>query len=167
MDQFKGILNSRPFLHHSIATTNLNMENNSNITSSNKDLSNPRRLKKFHRVRKACNGCNSSHVACDENRPCKRCIYRGVAEQCHDVPLEKRRKKIKEDEQYQQNEITMTSENDILPVENSTLFPSSRECPLRRMGTHNTELEEIDLPIELQHLFNQIISDPGEKKMGS
>lgn len=34
--------------------------------------------------------CKASHVACDAQRPCKRCIRRGTQDSCVDAPSKKR-----------------------------------------------------------------------------
>ena len=38
--------------------------------------------KKRHQVKSACHFCQKAHAACDDQRPCARCIKRGIAEQC-------------------------------------------------------------------------------------
>ncbi|KAK0629173.1 hypothetical protein B0T17DRAFT_589073 [Bombardia bombarda] len=60
-----------------------------------KDPSRPRRKK----ARRACYACQRAHLTCGDERPCQRCVKRGLAEQCqdgvrkkakylHDAPLE-------------------------------------------------------------------------------
>ncbi|KAI5370635.1 putative zn(2)-C6 fungal-type DNA-binding domain-containing protein [Septoria linicola] len=50
-------------------------------TKSNaKDPSRPRRKK----ARRACFACQRAHLTCGDERPCLRCIKRGLQDQCHD-----------------------------------------------------------------------------------
>ncbi|EME49716.1 hypothetical protein DOTSEDRAFT_68481 [Dothistroma septosporum NZE10] len=50
-------------------------------TKSNaKDPSRPRRKK----ARRACFACQRAHLTCGDERPCNRCIKRGLQDQCHD-----------------------------------------------------------------------------------
>jgi Fungal Zn(2)-Cys(6) binuclear cluster domain len=44
-------------------------------------------------VKSACVNCRRSKVACDEYRPCARCMKRGVADTCYDPPHKKRGRK--------------------------------------------------------------------------
>ena len=46
--------------------------------------------KKAYYVNKACVHCKASHVACDAQRPCKRCIRRGTEATCVDAESKKR-----------------------------------------------------------------------------
>lgn len=45
-----------------------------------KDPSRPRRKK----ARRACFACQRAHLTCGDERPCLRCIKRGLQDQCHD-----------------------------------------------------------------------------------
>ena len=47
--------------------------------------------KKKKRITKACEYCNRSHMSCDEGRPCKRCIDRGISALCRDHESKKKR----------------------------------------------------------------------------
>lgn len=38
-------------------------------------------------VASACGPCKRAHLACDVNRPCKRCVNMGKEDQCEDVPV--------------------------------------------------------------------------------
>ena len=40
---------------------------------------------KKRRASKACVYCNRSHMSCEDSRPCKRCIDRGIAHLCKDT----------------------------------------------------------------------------------
>lgn len=52
--------------------------------------------KKRSKVRNACVGCKKVKTACDEERPCRRCIRLGIEDQCIDAVA--RRKPSSEDE---------------------------------------------------------------------
>ncbi|KAF2837453.1 hypothetical protein M501DRAFT_1017833 [Patellaria atrata CBS 101060] len=45
-----------------------------------KDPHRPRRKK----ARRACFACQRAHLTCGDERPCQRCIKRGLSDQCHD-----------------------------------------------------------------------------------
>ncbi|OKL55716.1 Transcription activator of gluconeogenesis [Talaromyces atroroseus] len=48
--------------------------------SNSKDPSRPRRKK----ARRACFACQRAHLTCGDERPCQRCIKRGLQDACHD-----------------------------------------------------------------------------------
>ncbi|KAL9622038.1 MAG: hypothetical protein Q9160_003537 [Pyrenula sp. 1 TL-2023] len=49
-------------------------------SASAKDPSRPRRKK----ARRACFACQRAHLTCGDERPCQRCIKRGLQDACHD-----------------------------------------------------------------------------------
>ncbi|OQN98349.1 hypothetical protein B0A48_15616 [Cryoendolithus antarcticus] len=49
-------------------------------SKSAKDPSRPRRKK----ARRACFACQRAHLTCGDERPCLRCVKRGLQDQCHD-----------------------------------------------------------------------------------
>ncbi|KAJ5815352.1 hypothetical protein N7474_007129 [Penicillium riverlandense] len=54
---------------------------NGKMTKANaKDPSRPRRKK----ARRACFACQRAHLTCGDERPCQRCIKRGLQDACHD-----------------------------------------------------------------------------------
>lgn len=61
------------------------------------DLDNDARLadKSRKRVSRACVYCQRSHMSCDEGRPCKRCLSRGMGELCRDGKCKRRGRKRK------------------------------------------------------------------------
>ncbi|CAK4031246.1 Transcription activator of gluconeogenesis acuK [Lecanosticta acicola] len=65
-------------------TNNGNASSNGSGTtpakSNAKDPSRPRRKK----ARRACFACQRAHLTCGDERPCLRCIKRGLQDQCHD-----------------------------------------------------------------------------------
>lgn len=46
--------------------------------------------KKRKQVVLACTSCRSSKTACDDSRPCHRCIARGIGDSCVDAPKKRR-----------------------------------------------------------------------------
>ncbi|KAI7157953.1 hypothetical protein KC349_g5246 [Hortaea werneckii] len=59
---------------------NNNNNRNQSSKSNSKDPSRPRRKK----ARRACFACQRAHLTCGDERPCLRCIKRGLQDQCHD-----------------------------------------------------------------------------------
>ncbi|KJZ71962.1 hypothetical protein HIM_08642 [Hirsutella minnesotensis 3608] len=51
--------------------------------------------KKRRKVNHACVYCRRSHMTCDLERPCTRCIKRNIGHLCHDEPREAEAKKLK------------------------------------------------------------------------
>eukprot|EP01117_Protostelium_nocturnum_P015187 TRINITY_DN5858_c0_g1_i1.p1 TRINITY_DN5858_c0_g1~~TRINITY_DN5858_c0_g1_i1.p1 ORF type:complete len:640 (-),score=180.92 TRINITY_DN5858_c0_g1_i1:120-2039(-) len=72
--------------------------------SSNSDASRPNQNEEkvklnAKKVTHACALCKKDHASCDSARPCKRCVGRGIPEQCVDAESKKRgRKKVDEEE---------------------------------------------------------------------
>ncbi|KAL4935283.1 hypothetical protein BDV06DRAFT_207297 [Aspergillus oleicola] len=68
------------------ANANANGDNQSQSQTANgqkpnpKDPSRPRRKK----ARRACFACQRAHLTCGDERPCQRCIKRGLQDACHD-----------------------------------------------------------------------------------
>jgi len=69
---------------------------------------------KRRQVKKACQHCHNAHTACDEQRPCKRCLQYGLEESCVDIER-KTRKKVKSEsnepsptKQQEQSDLTYT-----------------------------------------------------------
>ncbi|KAF7185205.1 Transcription activator of gluconeogenesis [Pseudocercospora fuligena] len=60
--------------------SNGNANSSSTAKSNAKDPSRPRRKK----ARRACFACQRAHLTCGDERPCLRCIKRGLQDQCHD-----------------------------------------------------------------------------------
>ncbi|XP_049851178.1 uncharacterized protein LOC126325515 isoform X2 [Schistocerca gregaria] len=76
--------------------------------------------KKRKRVGRACVFCQRSHMSCDESRPCKRCISRGSADQCHD-PEGKRKRRGRKRKTSLPEDKDSESEDDVLSPEDSYL----------------------------------------------
>lgn len=68
-------------------TESVNSERSSNTDTNNDDISNSKKLnKRRKKANSACVYCRRSHMICDNLRPCKRCIKRGISHMCHDEP---------------------------------------------------------------------------------
>ncbi|KAJ3254349.1 Transcriptional regulator of nonfermentable carbon utilization [Boothiomyces macroporosus] len=60
------------------------------LESSGMEINSPPPSKaKRRKVSKACVSCRKAHVSCDDNRPCTRCVNKGLADQCRDEPRTK------------------------------------------------------------------------------
>ncbi|KAL1966111.1 hypothetical protein VTN77DRAFT_4859 [Rasamsonia byssochlamydoides] len=55
--------------------------------------------KKRRKVNHACVYCRRSHMTCDSERPCTRCIKRNIGHLCHDEPRESARRNRNEHEE--------------------------------------------------------------------
>ncbi|KAF2150255.1 hypothetical protein K461DRAFT_229807 [Myriangium duriaei CBS 260.36] len=62
------------------ANSNHGSNDDTPAKKSAKDPSRPRRKK----ARRACFACQRAHLTCGDERPCLRCIKRGLQDQCHD-----------------------------------------------------------------------------------
>lgn len=71
--------------NNSSNVSNANTATNSGPSSTSSSTNRPRRKKVDH----ACVYCRRSHMTCDENRPCTRCIRRNIGHLCHDEPKKK------------------------------------------------------------------------------
>ncbi|KAI9799671.1 MAG: hypothetical protein M1825_004406 [Sarcosagium campestre] len=54
--------------------------NGTSASANSKDPLRPRRKK----ARRACHACQRAHLTCGDERPCQRCIKRGLQDSCHD-----------------------------------------------------------------------------------
>ncbi|CAK1358761.1 unnamed protein product [Cercospora beticola] len=62
--------------------------NNNNTTNNNAAENNGEGKKKRRKVNHACVYCRRSHMTCDLERPCARCVKRDIGHLCHDEPRE-------------------------------------------------------------------------------
>ncbi|KAI9844145.1 MAG: Transcriptional regulator of nonfermentable carbon utilization [Sclerophora amabilis] len=60
--------------------TKAGTSNGSSSVANAKDPTRPRRKK----ARRACFACQRAHLTCGDERPCQRCIKRGLQDSCHD-----------------------------------------------------------------------------------
>ncbi|KAG5984695.1 hypothetical protein E4U55_003641 [Claviceps digitariae] len=58
-------------------------------------ISSPKNPRKRRKVNHACVYCRRSHMTCDLERPCTRCIKRTIGHLCHDEPRDADTKKLK------------------------------------------------------------------------
>ncbi len=58
-------------------------------------------------VKKACVNCKNAHAACDEGRPCKRCVAMGMEQSCIDA---ERKKPIPKSADKKSNEVDLFEE---------------------------------------------------------
>lgn len=70
----------------------VNRDKSSNATASG---NNKAPTKKRRKVNHACVYCRRSHMTCDLERPCTRCIKRNIGHLCHDEPRDADSKKAK------------------------------------------------------------------------
>ncbi|KAH0111843.1 hypothetical protein KCU66_g12122, partial [Aureobasidium melanogenum] len=62
------------------ASSNKDQNDSATKRANAKDPSRPRRKK----ARRACYACQRAHLTCGDERPCLRCIKRGLQDHCHD-----------------------------------------------------------------------------------
>ncbi|KAK6718651.1 hypothetical protein SNK05_001793 [Fusarium graminearum] len=71
----------------------VNRDKSSNTATSSNQKTTP--AKKRRKVNHACVYCRRSHMTCDLERPCTRCIKRNIGHLCHDEPRDADSKKTK------------------------------------------------------------------------
>ena len=95
-----------------ICTANLSLDSCSNshshsIVSRSKSTKIPGKRQKH--VRKACIHCKKAHLACDEARPCKRCVHLGKTD-CIDVEHKRRGRPRSSPEKKRVSQISMSQD---------------------------------------------------------
>jgi len=103
------------------------------------------------RVKKACKQCSRSHLSCDEVRPCKRCIQRGISENCEDQIGKRRGRRRKIKEPNDQNFIKTGQD---LMTTNTPNLKFSKLTPnefSKQVQEDPNFLISFDLPEELQY----------------
>ncbi|KAG5289225.1 Zn cluster transcription factor Rds2 [Histoplasma ohiense] len=73
--------------------------------------------KKRRKVNHACVYCRRSHMTCDSDRPCTRCIKRNIGHLCHDEPRENV-KRPKSEHETSAPEEEVSSNNDFAGAQN-------------------------------------------------
>lgn len=48
-------------------------------------------VKKRKKTNRACNHCHKAHMTCDTNRPCHRCVQKGLLDSCEDAPRKRKK----------------------------------------------------------------------------
>ncbi|KAK3656336.1 Transcription factor [Elasticomyces elasticus] len=81
---------SQPSLPHHNPTNGHLSPKRKSTSSSTPSSENPAATKKAKRskVQNACIYCRRSHMTCDQQRPCARCVKRDIGHLCHDEPRE-------------------------------------------------------------------------------
>ncbi|KAE8131996.1 hypothetical protein BDV38DRAFT_225900 [Aspergillus pseudotamarii] len=92
--------------------------------------------KKRRKVNHACVYCRRSHMTCDSERPCTRCIKRNIGHLCHDEPREPSKRarsehehSVADDESVQNNDFSnvlqgMTSNVDVQDAAGQQILPN-------------------------------------------
>jgi len=114
-------------------------------------LQGKKRARKFTRVRKACILCARAHLSCGIERPCNRCIQKGIGDKCQDNPSEKKRgrKKIYSLENKEENE-----------QQNKYILSSNRFIainPFAKTPKNNIFCTNMDLATELQSILTDLL----------
>jgi len=86
-----GDPNQLPLTSSSEAITSAQLEVLSNSNPTNTPEGPP--YKRRRKVTKACFYCQKSHMSCDKDRPCKRCISRNIGHLCKDTEAKRRGRK--------------------------------------------------------------------------
>ena len=125
-----------------ICTANLSLDSNSNslshsINSRTKTVKIPGKRQKH--VRKACIHCKKAHLACDEARPCKRCLHLGKTD-CIDVEHKRRGRPRSSPEKKRVAQMSVPQEYMICGTNN---FVDGSVYSIETSGTLN--LPEIEL----------------------
>ncbi|KEQ74340.1 hypothetical protein M436DRAFT_19744, partial [Aureobasidium namibiae CBS 147.97] len=108
------------------ASASSNKDQNGSATkrASTKDPSRPKRKK----ARRACYACQRAHLTCGDERPCLRCIKRGLQDHCHDG-VRKKAKYLHDapnealiPHSYNQNQSQSTPATESTPVAQSSSY---------------------------------------------
>jgi hypothetical protein len=102
--------------------------------------------KKRKKVVIACVYCRRSHMICDEQRPCSRCLKRNIGHLCHDEPASTRQRKRVESNK-----------------ENSEGEASSTPAPLKGSSSLTPTLQNLEVHSVPQHLESQLYGDDHNK----
>lgn len=86
-------------------------------------------------TKRACISCRETHRACDRKRPCSACIFRGIEEQCVDMPRKKEQKNLKKMQKYFMeyiHELAQDTEftNELDSILNETLEMNVLDIPI-------------------------------------
>ncbi|CEL00701.1 Putative Zn cluster transcription factor (Fragment) [Aspergillus calidoustus] len=98
-----GMAESKPSEGSVAVKSDLNAKDNAQMSPASKPdntAAGPRASpKKRRKVNHACVYCRRSHMTCDSERPCTRCIKRNIGHLCHDEPREPSKRSRSEHEQ--------------------------------------------------------------------
>ncbi|TIC75110.1 hypothetical protein E3Q00_01236 [Wallemia mellicola] len=103
---------------------------------------------KKKKATRACFSCQKAHLTCDDDRPCNRCVKRGLADQCKDG--HRKKPKYIMDDQFQSN--SANSEYNVL----NELLGSMEPANTRRDQLASINLQPINQSIENLDVYNQV-----------
>ncbi|KAL6060921.1 Fungal specific transcription factor domain-containing protein [Balamuthia mandrillaris] len=95
-------------------------------------------------VKRACSNCQKSHSACDNGRPCRRCITIGKTDSCRDAELKKRGRKPIKDPNSKLNSFAAeqsSSSRQTSPTGRASKSKASTSHKRRRTETTNASVE--------------------------
>lgn len=116
-----------------ISTANLSTEQSTtqhNHSAISRSKSTKILGKRQKHVRKACIHCKKAHLACDESRPCKRCVHLGKTD-CIDVEHKRRGRPRSSPEKKRIAQICPPQEYEGW---GTNLYPTSTQCVLNLSG---------------------------------
>jgi len=110
------------FTHQQVTNSFNNTLFNETCNSNEQlDSKSRKRVKRYTRTKKACIYCARSHMSCEESRPCKRCISRGIADLCKDLATGKKRgRKVN----YRDEECNLSSSDEVLKLKQESTLSS-------------------------------------------
>jgi hypothetical protein len=119
-----------------ISTANLSIEQSSNQHTHNiisRSKSTKTLGKRQKHVRKACIHCKKAHLACDEARPCKRCLHLGKPD-CIDVEHKRRGRPRSSPEKKRPAQISTPQEYTEAHFGGNNLYPPGTQGVLSLSG---------------------------------
>lgn len=99
----------------------------SDMTMALSPLANEPKRKKRKKVVIACVYCRRSHMICDEQRPCTRCVKRNIGHLCHDQPASTKQRKRMEDSKDAEEEV---------PPPRTSLTPTLQNLEVHQVPQH-------------------------------
>mmetsp|Transcript_20678 Transcript_20678/g.22979 ORF Transcript_20678/g.22979 Transcript_20678/m.22979 type:complete len:181 (+) Transcript_20678:17-559(+) len=78
--------------------------------------------RKRRQVKKACSNCRAAHAACVDERPCTRCVIKGLDSTCTDIAKRKRARRALDDHVFKSNYCNDRDETPI-PQEPESALP--------------------------------------------
>ncbi|KAI9762422.1 MAG: Transcriptional regulator of nonfermentable carbon utilization [Chaenotheca gracillima] len=142
----------------------------STAAANAKDPTRPRRKK----ARRACFACQRAHLTCGDERPCQRCVKRGLQDSCqdgmrkkakylHDAPNEALMPGIPGNHFARIHNVRAnalsgnTSSTDIAPVvgQQAAFYPGNQPGPTSSYGLYNAPQSQPHMPPPLQDFGSQ------------
>jgi len=125
-------------------------------SSSMQESGQKERRKRDKLASRACVLCNQAHTACDDGRPCKRCVTKGIPHLCQDIEPRKRGRPAKSADQYDRDVQQALRRNGTV----SSSSPSSALQLFQPYPSYETVASPLLLDIE-SSLFNDLPSPSG------